>query len=315
MLNQGGEKMPFLLALGFFGFVFSLMITLFLKIFSKDIAVQKRLNKIKEINLNPLINVDDLSKPLGERLIRPFIRILADLAGNFLPQEKKARWHKSLVLAGNPWNLSPNELFVLRQVMIVSLPVIFFILLTQSNMPLFQKNIFYVVAACIGYILPEQFLKSKWNNRRRAVIKNLPDTLDLLTVSVEAGLSFDGALVKVVEKSDHVLANEFKKVISETQMGKSRREALRDMSERLNVEELSAFINSLIQADTLGVSISKVLRIQSQQMRQKKRQMVEEKAMKAPVKMLIPMVLFIFPTIFIVLLGPAAIQIYEVFSK
>ena len=171
------------------------------------------------------------------------------------------------------------------------------------------------MAACIGYIIPEQLLKSKWNGRRKAVIKNLPDALDLLTVSVEAGLSFDGALVKVVEKSDNVLANEFKKVISETQMGKSRREALRDMSERLNVEELSTFINSLIQADTLGVSISKVLRIQSQQMRQKKRQMIEEKAMKAPVKMLIPMVLFIFPTIFIVLLGPAAIQIMEVFSK
>jgi len=307
--------MPLLLSLAFFGFTFFLIISLLLKIFSRDLAVRDRLNKIKEINLNPLINDDELSRPLAERLLRPMILKLANVAGNFLPQEKKARWHKSLVLAGNPWNLSPNELFVYRQAMIVVLPVALLIVLIQSTMPLFQQVIYYAVAAIIGYILPEQFLKAKWQSRRKGVIKNLPDTLDLLTVSVEAGLSFDGALVKVVEKSDNVLAMEFKKVIAETQMGKSRREALRDMSERLNVEELSTFINSLIQADTLGVSISKVLRIQSQQMRQKKRQMVEEKAMKAPVKMLIPMVLFIFPTIFIVLLGPAAIQIVEVFSK
>lgn len=307
--------MPLLLSLGFFGIIFFLMLALILKVFTNELLVQNRIGKIKDINLNSTKNNDDLSKPLSERLLRPFFLRLANWAGNFLPLEKRAKWHKSLILAGNPGNLSPNEFFVLRQVMIIAFPVLFFILFTQSTLPLSQKLVFYAVTAIIGYVLPEEFLKAKWNIRRKAVMKNLPDTLDLLTVSVEAGLSFDGALVKVVEKSDHVLADEFKKVISETQMGKSRREALRDMSERLNVDELSAFINSLIQADTLGVSVSKVLRIQSQQIRQKQRQMVEEKAMKAPVKMLIPMVLFIFPTIFIVLLGPAMIQILEVFSK
>jgi len=132
-----------------------------------------------------------------------------------------------------------------------------------------------------------------------------------LTVSVEAGLGFELALVKVTERCPGVLSQELGRVIQEMKLGRSRREALQDMAERIGAEDLSAFVTSLIQADQLGVGIGNILRVQSGEMRRKRRQRAEEQAMKAPVKMLIPLVLFIFPALFVVLLGPALIQIMK----
>ena len=143
----------------------------------------------------------------------------------------------------------------------------------------------------------------------------MPDVLDLLTVSVEAGLGFDAALQRVVQKMTGAISVEFAKTLQEIKMGKHRREALRDLGLRTGIDDLNTFISAIVQADQLGVSIGNVLRVQSEQMRRKRRQRIEEKAMKAPIKMLIPMVLFIFPTIFIVLLGPAAMQMIEGLGK
>jgi tight adherence protein C len=160
-------------------------------------------------------------------------------------------------------------------------------------------------------ILNKVYLNNRIRKRKTELLKELPDAMDLLTVSVEAGLSFDSALLHVVDKSKGVLSEEFRITLKELQMGKSRREALRALGERANVDDLLTFIGSMIQADQLGVPISRILRTQAEQVRTKRRQRVEEKAMKAPVKMLIPLVFCIFPSIFIVLLGPAAIQIYQ----
>jgi tight adherence protein C len=161
----------------------------------------------------------------------------------------------------------------------------------------------------------EFVLHNRIKQRQLQIINSLPDILDLLTVSVEAGLGFDGALQKVTEKTKGLLAMEFNRLLQEIRMGKSRRDALRDLAERIRVEELSALVSSIIQADQLGVSIGNVLRLQSAQIRLQRRQRAEEKAMKAPIKMLIPLVLFIFPTIFLVLLGPAAIEMYTILSQ
>lgn len=152
-------------------------------------------------------------------------------------------------------------------------------------------------------------------DRKNEILKTLPDVIDLLTVSVEAGLGFDGALSKVVEKSQGQTANEFNTVIQEMKMGKPKRDALKEMSNRVGLHDMSTFVGAVIQADQLGVSIGNVLRIQSEQMRQKRRQRAQEKAMKAPIKMLIPMVLFIFPTIFTVLIGPVIIRMVDMFMK
>jgi len=150
--------------------------------------------------------------------------------------------------------------------------------------------------------------------RQKVILNSLPDVIDLLTVSVEAGLGFDGALMKVVEKKPGPLASEFDKVLQEIKVGKPKRDALRDLAQRIDIQDFTAFIGAVVQADQFGVAIANVLRIQAEQIREKRRQRARERAMKVPVKMLIPMVVFIFPTLFIVLLGPVVLQIIEQFG-
>ncbi len=172
----------------------------------------------------------------------------------------------------------------------------------------------YVLVFLLGWSLPELYVNSRRRKKEEEIEKTLPDTLDLLMVSVEAGLGFDGAMIKVSEKSGGILAGEFRRLIKENKMGKNRRDSLRDMATRLGNENVTAFTGSIIQAEQLGISFSNVLRLQAEQVRRKRKQRIEEMAMKAPVKMLIPLVLFIFPTIFIVLLGPAALMIITLFQ-
>jgi tight adherence protein C len=163
-----------------------------------------------------------------------------------------------------------------------------------------------VVFLLVGFMFPDLWLTSRVNRRQKGVFRAMPDALDLLTICVEAGLGFDAAMAKVQEKWDNELALEFGRVIQEIRLGKLRRDALRDMAERAGVAELTSFVAAVIQSEQLGVSLAKVLRIQSDQMRVRRRQMAEEEAHKAPIKMIFPIALLIFPSILIVLLGPAA---------
>jgi tight adherence protein C len=166
-------------------------------------------------------------------------------------------------------------------------------------------------ATVLGYFIPSLMLKSRIDARQKDIRKAMPDALDLLTICVEAGLGFDGAMSKVNEKWDNELSLAFGRVLREIQLGKLRRDALRDMAERMGIAEMTSFVAAIIQSEQLGVSMAKVLRIQSDQMRVKRRQLAEEQAHKAPVKMLIPMGLLIFPSILIILLGPAALMLMQ----
>ncbi|HDS31141.1 MAG TPA: type II secretion system F family protein, partial [Firmicutes bacterium] len=166
-----------------------------------------------------------------------------------------------------------------------------------------------IFSGFIGYYMPDLWLTGKVNARKAEITRKLPDALDLLTVSVEAGLAFDMALSKVVEKLRGPLAEEFMRVLHEVRMGKQRRDAMKDMADRVDAPDLSQFISALVQADKLGVSLANVLRIQSDQMRLKRRQRAEETAMKAPLKMSFVLVFFVLPALMIVLLGPAAISV------
>jgi tight adherence protein C len=159
----------------------------------------------------------------------------------------------------------------------------------------------------LGFVFPNIWLNTRINARQKAVFRAMPDALDLLTIAVEAGLGFDAAMAKVHEKWDNDLALEIGRVIQEIRLGKLRREALRDMAERLGVPEMTSFVAAVIQSEQLGVSMAKVLRIQSDQMRVRRRQMAEEEAHRAPIKMVFPIALLIFPSILIILLGPAAL--------
>ena len=192
----------------------------------------------------------------------------------------------------------------------IALGALIFFVLSLAAVELFPNRVlFTLLFAVLGYMLPALWLGNKISTRKNSVIKSLPDALDLLTICVEAGLGFDQAMQKVAEKWEDELSRSFARVLHEVRLGKIRREALRDMAERLDVSDVTSFIAAVIQAEQLGVSIAKVLRIQSDQMRVRRRQRAEEKAHQAPVKMLFPMVFLIFPAIWVVLLGPAILQV------
>ncbi|HZY43679.1 MAG TPA: type II secretion system F family protein [Anaerolineae bacterium] len=251
----------------------------------------------------------ELSLPFAERVIAPMVRQSTQFMLRFTPAKTLETTRRNLDLAGNPNNWGPSEFFGIRALATGVLGVLIFVLLTITQADLPIRLLMASVFAAIGFFLPVFWLGSKIRGRKANVIKALPDALDLLTICVEAGLGFDQAVQKVSEKWDNELSRAFGRMLQEIRLGKTRREALRDMSSRIDVNDMTSFIAAVIQSEQLGVSMAKVLRIQSDQMRVRRRQRAEEKARQAPVKMLFPLVFLIFPSIFIVLLGPAVLQL------
>jgi tight adherence protein C len=252
----------------------------------------------------------ELSQPFSQRVIKPLIQGSAQFIGRLAPQRNIEEIRHKLELAGRPYGWGPTEFLGVRGLAGLLLATMTFLLLTLTGQYLPKRFLATLVAGGLGfYLLPTLWLLSKIRARQDKLVKALPDALDLLTISVEAGLGFDAAMSKVAEKWDNELSAAFNRVIQEIQMGMLRREALRDMADRMEVPDVSSFVAAIIQADQLGVSIAKVLRIQSEQMRIRRRQRAEEKAHQAPVKMLFPMAFLIFPALFIVLLGPAILVV------
>jgi len=275
----------------------------------------KRLQKVVMSNVaQKKLEEDELSKPFSERVLRPLLIKVSQIIAKFTPMKSSDKLLRELQYAGNPWNLQPLEFQALQYGVIVLLFVGGWLLALLVGKSALMQIFLALAGGILGSLIGKFYLSSLISGRQATIQKELPEVLDLLTVSVDAGLGFDSALMRVVEKSSGELSTELRKTLQEIQMGKTRREALRDLGERTGVEDLLTFVGSMIQADQLGVPISKVIRTQANQMRLKRRQRIEEKAMKAPVKMLIPLVLFIFPSIFIVLLGPAILQMIKVFS-
>jgi len=257
----------------------------------------------------------ELSQPLFSRVLRPMLDNMGKAMMRVTPGEMLANLEKKIVKAGNPANMEAKDWLSIQALMIVGLPVLTLIIGRSSNMSVGNLLMFIIAEVALGFVLPGFILGKLLTARQKIILNSLPDVIDLLTVSVEAGLGFDGALLKVVDKKPGPLASEFDKVLQEIKVGRQKKDALKDMAERVDLQDFTAFVGAVVQADQFGVGIANVLKIQAEQMRQKRRQRAQEKAMKAPVKMLIPMVLFIFPTLFIVLLGPVAIQLIEQFSK
>jgi tight adherence protein C len=253
----------------------------------------------------------ELSQPLSERIILPLARKLGEIALRFTPQNALQSTQRKIELAGSPKGLEPSLFWILRFVTAIVIGALMGFLMTigVKNWPWSTKILIIFGFMLLGFYLPELFLVSKVQRRQKEIRKAMPDALDLLTICVEAGLGFDGAMQKVNEKWDNELALAFGRVLKEIQLGKLRREALRDMADRMGVPEMTSFVAAVIQSEQLGVSMAKVLRIQSDQMRIKRRQMAEEEAHKAPIKMLIPMALLIFPSICIVLMTPAVLML------
>jgi tight adherence protein C len=257
----------------------------------------------------------ELAQPFSQRVVLPNLRRLGQFAARFTPQSSLESIQHQLDLAGNPRGFDPTTFWAWRIVATVGLAG-FILLVTFLAPPNSVLSIrtgtakalgFALGGALLGFFLPVMLLQSRIKRRQDIIIKAMPDALDLLTVCVEAGLGFDQAMVKVSEKWENELSLAFERVIQEVRLGKLRREALRDMADRMDIADMTSFVAAIIQADQLGVSMGKVLRIQADQMRIKRRQRAEKKAHEAPVKMLIPMAFLIFPSIYIILLGPAAL--------
>ncbi len=272
--------------------------------------LQARLAEYDERELPSSLEELELSMSFQDRILRPLFQWLADLVTRFTPERQLEDTRKQLELAGNPNNMDATTFLGMRIGATVAFGVLsfmIFIVLTKQD-----SGLLYVLGgAALGFFLPSLWIKGKVSRRQEEIVKALPDALDLLTICVEAGLGFDAAMGKVYEKWENELAVAFGRVLQEMQLGKQRRESLRSMSERMDVPDVTSFVAAIIQADSLGVSMAKILRIQSDQMRVKRRQRAQEKAQQAPVKMMIPMVLLIFPSIWIVLLGPSIIILLE----
>jgi tight adherence protein C len=251
----------------------------------------------------------ELSLPFSQRVVVPLLNNIAQFVARFTPQRSLESARHSLELAGNPYNLTASQFWAVRAAAAIILGILIAVLMFVTNAAWTQRILYPIIAAALGFFLPVLWLSSQISRRKNSIIKSLPDALDLLTVCVEAGLGFDAAMQKVTEKWKDDLAMAFGRVLQEVRLGKLRREALRDMADRMDVPDVTSFVAAIIQADQLGVSIAKVLRIQSDQMRVRRRQRAEEKAHQAPIKMLFPMVFLIFPSLYLVLLGPAVLQV------
>jgi tight adherence protein C len=222
---------------------------------------------------------------------------------------------EKLNLSGRPWGLTVGGFLVIR---IISVIICGFLGLAVGSLMGLKMPTYLAgpgFGLIIGYLLPDSMLSRRMKARQKEILLALPSALDLLTISVEAGLGFDAALGRVCEKYRNALSAEFNQVLNEIRLGRPRLEALDDMGSRNKVEELNSFIQAVIQSEQLGVGIANVLRIQSEEIRRRRRQRAEETGQKAPLKMLFPMVCCIFPTLFVVLLGPAALSLISEFGS
>lgn len=254
----------------------------------------------------------ELSQPFVERVVYPAAKRFGDLAQRFTPQNALSETRGQLEMAGTPRWLDPTLFLASRflsGVLLSALVLLLFTVSPTASVLSLRSILLAGLTLVLGFFVPNLLLNRRIRNRQQEIQNALPDALDLLTIAVEAGLGFDAAMKKVVDKWEDNLSLAFARVLQEIQLGRLRREALRDMSDRIGLSEMDSFVAAVIQSEQLGVSMARVLRVQSEAMRVKRRQRAEENAQRAPVKMLLPMAFLIFPTIIIILLGPAALQI------
>ncbi|KPL72645.1 hypothetical protein ADM99_05980 [Leptolinea tardivitalis] len=280
--------------------------------FQNNRILQERLEEMSTTG-GEVVNLEklELSLPFSERVIYPIARKLGEIAIRFTPQNALQDTAKKLELAGSPGKLDPTMMMALQFISFVFFGGFLFLIfsIAKVSWPLGVVILIVLGFSVLGFFIPQLLLSSAINKRQHNIRRAMPDALDLLTICVEAGLGFDAAMSKVAEKWETELSLAFARAIREIQLGKLRREALRTMADRIGIPEMTSFVAAVIQSEQLGVSLAKVLRIQSDQMRIRRRQLAEEEAHKVPIKMLVPMALLIFPSLMIVLLTPAAFRL------
>ena len=300
-----------------FGFILLVGIALHPK--AETTSISQRLEGLKATSqkrtATSLRDQDEMGKSLFVRMILPIIDKWSKFFSQMTPTTSLERARMSIVRAGLQGKVTPGQITSFSYILMVTVP---FLSLSFAGIPtaLICKSTFILaIGALLGYRLPYGYIQGKAAARQHEIRKALPFTLDLISISVEAGMALDGAMQIVMEKSVGPMADELNLTLREIRLGKGRNEALIDMADRVGLDELKSFVTAVTYIARLGGSLVDVIRIQAQAMRIKRRQRAEEKAMKTPVKIMIPLVLFIFPSMFIVILGPAAITMIEQMTK
>jgi tight adherence protein C len=270
--------------------------------------IQQRLAEYGDRDTPMTLEEIELSQGFYDRIVLPLLNNVGKMAMRFTPQATLESARNRLEMAGTPMGLEPGIFLTMRIVLALLLGGVMFFVFAASRRNWVQGLLLTGLFTFIGYSFPDMWLSGRISSRQRNIFRSMPDALDLLTISVEAGLGFDAAMAQVHEKWDDELSMELGRVLREIRLGKTRREALRSMADRLGVAELTSFVAAVIQSEQLGVSMGTVLRVQSDQMRVRRRQMAEEEAQRAPVKIVFPIGLLIFPSLLIILLGPAILQ-------
>lgn len=277
-------------------------------------GVQKSLAAIEAMTtVAPIETPEEDERPFSERIIEPLLRRTARIGRVFTRSETSSRLHHRLDVAGNPGDWSADRV---ASVKVIGAVVVFLIGLAAGALMsdrLVVIALVAIVGLLLGFFLPDLYLYQTTYNRSEQLLRELPDAIDLLTISVESGLGFDAALQQVARHTDGALAMEFARVLAEMQIGRSRSAALRDMAERTTVPDVRSFVSAMVQADSFGIPIGQVLRAQSVEMRSKRRQRAEAKAQQVPVKITLPLIICILPCLFIAVLGPAALSILDTF--
>ena len=275
------------------------------------LKIENRLEQIKDIHNLEENNI--INKSFSERAIKPVYDSITRFILRITPGNKIAVLNKRLEKAGLLKSTTPEKYLYKKSMISFTTGILSGTLVYLVKPGFFTALLISIFVILLMNTIFNFSLSGKITNRQKTILRDLPYTLDLITVSVEAGLSFDGAIARVVSNLSGELCDEFAKSLKEMRMGIQKKAALKNMSERCDVRELSLLITSLIQADDLGVSLGKVLRIEAANLREHRKQAARERAMKAPVKMLFPLIFFIFPSIFIIILGPAVIKMISIF--
>lgn len=276
--------------------------------------VSRSLAQIRALRATPSAVRQDLNRPFAERVVGPAMGQLTQLGRRFTAADQVRRIRYRLELAGNPPRWDVDRVVALKMLGVavglvigVALPLA----LKAGVLPIIGLVVAFTAA---GYFAPNMVIYQMGYNRREQMRRVLPDALDLLTISVEAGLAFDAALSQVARNTTGPVADEFFRVLQEMQIGLGRSEAMRALGERTDLPELRSFVTAMVQAESFGIPIAQVLRVQAKEMRVKRTQRAEELAQKVPVKILFPLIFCILPALFVVIMGPAAIQIYQSFN-
>lgn len=278
-------------------------------------GVARSVAAIQALDSAPDVLMAELERPFTERVLGPLGDRLVHLGRRIARADTATKIQHRLDIAGNPPAWDVNRVLGLKVLGLAVLGVLGFLYLLGLGWPFIRVIIATGLLAALGYVMPNILVFNAGQKREKLMRNSLPDAIDLLTVSVEAGLGFDSAVARVARNTTGPLSQEFARLLQEMQIGVGRTEAMRAMAERTSLADLKSFCLAMVQADSLGIPIGRVLRIQSREMRTKRRQRAEEKAQQVPVRIMIPLVLFILPCLFLVILGPAGIQIAETFSN